>query len=176
MDWINTEFFLAILGWLALGVTIIAAMLLNLLGLFGNWLLLGAFGITWLATGGVHLGLWSLGFMVAFAALGEVLETALAGYGARRFGGSKGSMVAALIGCIGGAIFLSFIPIPVISTLIGACLGAFGAAALYDYIQHGKTPGEAVRVGWGATLGKLGGMFAKFVCGIVILALAVWAW
>ncbi len=177
MDWLNVEFFLSVVGWLALGLTIAAAMLLNVLGLFGNWLLLGAFAVVWVATGWVHVGWLGIALMLIFAVLGEILETALAGYGARRFGGSKGSMVAALVGCIGGAIFLTaLIPIPLIGTIIGACIGAFGAAAIYDYIQHERTPAEAVRIGWGATLGKLGGMFAKFICGVVILAVAWWTW
>lgn len=160
-----------IAGWSLFLLAIVVGLALDLVGLFGNWIILGAVAIAWVATGFEHFGIFGLTFMVGFAILGEILETALAGYGARRFGGSKGSMVAALVGCIGGAIGGSFV-LMIVGTLIGACLGAFVGAALYEYIQMQKTHQEAMWTGLGAALGKVGGLFAKMFCGIAMLIIA----
>ena len=167
------EIALAVLVWSIVGLVVAVSLVLNLLGLFGNWLILGAMAGVWLFYGMVPFGLWGLGGMLAFAVLGEVLETALAGYGASRFGGSKGSMVAALVGCILGAI--AGTPLfPVVGTLVGACAGAFGGAALYEFLQHDAGMNRSIWVGTGAAIGKMGGILAKFTCGLVMLAIA-WA-
>ena len=158
-------------GWGLFGLAIVVGLGLDLVGLFGNWIILAAVALAWVATGFDHFGIVGLGFMAGFAVLGEVLETALAGYGARKFGGSKGSMVAALVGCLVGAVVGSPI-LFIIGTLIGACLGAFVGAALYEYIKLEKKPGEAMWTGLGAALGKVGGVFAKLFCGMAMLLIA----
>lgn len=163
---------LAVLGWSAFGLAIAAGLLLDLIGLFGNWVILLALGALWCATQFTHFGLFGVVLMLCLALVGEALEFVLAGYGARKFGGSKGSMVAALVGCLIGAV-VGTPWFPIVGTLIGACLGAFGGAALYEYIQQEKSVGDAMRTGFGAALGKLGGLFAKFLCGIGILLVAV---
>ncbi len=158
-------------GWSLFGLAIIAGLGLDLVGLFGNWIILGAVALAWVATGFEHFGIVGLGCMAGFAVLGEVLETALAGYGARKFGGSKGSMVAALVGCLLGTIPGTAV-LPIIGTLIGACLGAFLGAALYEYIKLEKKAGEAMWTGLGAAIGKVGGVFAKLFCGMAMLIIA----
>lgn len=158
-------------GWALFALAIVVGLGLDLVGLFGNWIILGAVAVAWVATGFDHFGLFGLVFMTGFAVLGEVLETLLAGYGAKKFGGSKGSMVAALAGCIAGAILGSGV-LFIVGTLIGACAGAFGGAALYEFIQMEKTHKEALWTGVGAALGKVGGLFAKMFCGIAMLVIA----
>jgi uncharacterized protein YqgC (DUF456 family) len=158
-------------GWSTFALAILVGLCLDLVGLFGNWIILGAVAIAWVATGFDHFGIFGLIFMVGFAILGEVLETALAGYGAKKFGGSKGSMIAALVGCIAGAI-LGTPVFFIVGTLLGACLGAFAGAALYEYIQMQKTHQEALWTGVGAAVGKVGGLFAKLFCGIAMLLIA----
>jgi uncharacterized protein YqgC (DUF456 family) len=163
---------LVVLGWIALGLTIIVGLVLDLLGLFGNWLIFAAFTIFWVVSGFTHFGWVGIGIMLALAVLGEILETAASGYGASKFGGSRGSIVAALVGCLSGAVLGTPI-FPIIGTLIGACLGAFAAAALYDYIKHERQVHEAAWVGVGAALGKVGGLFAKTFVGFTMLLTAV---
>lgn len=160
-----------ILGWSFFALAIMIGLALDMVGLFGNWIILGAVALAWMLTGFEHFGWMGLLFMTGFAVLGEILETALSGYGARRFGGSKGSIFAALVGCIAGAILGSGVLL-IVGTLIGACLGAFVAAALYEYIQMERTHQEAAWTGLGAAIGKVGGVFAKLFCGIAMLAIA----
>jgi uncharacterized protein YqgC (DUF456 family) len=160
-----------ILAWVLFSLCIVAGLLLDLVGLFGNWvILLGAVAF-WGMTGLEHFGFWGLGGMLLFAVIGEVLETALAGYGAKKFGGSKGSIVAALVGCLVGSVVGTPL-FPIIGTLIGAVLGAFAFAAGYEYIQFRQGVGMAAKVGVGAALGKIGGLIAKFACGVAMLGAA----
>lgn len=183
------DIFLAVLGWTGFAVAVILGLGLNLLGLFGNWLILLAILAAWLLTGLSHFGIWSLGLMFLMAVAGEVLEFAMAGYGARRFGGHKGAMAAALAGAIVGSI--AGTPLfPVFGTVLGACAGAFVFAAVYQYIANQRPANETVpgwRARWeearsamwtgtGAAAGKIGGMLAKFLCGLVILGIAVLTW
>jgi hypothetical protein len=166
---------LEILGWSAFGLAIFIALLLDLVGLFGNWIILAAMAAVWFFKGFVPFGLWGLGGMLALAVLGEILETWFAGYGAKRFGGSKGSMVAALVGCIGGAILGSPL-FPILGTLLGAIAGAFVAAALYEIIQHERDVKQAAWTGIGAAVGKVGGLFAKLFCGLGMLLIGFLTW
>ncbi len=165
---------LAVLGWSALIIAVLIGIALDLVGLFGNWIIFAAMVIAWIVMGFVPFGWLGIGLMLGFAVLGEVLETLAAGFGAKKFGGSKGSMLAALVGCLGGAImFTPLIPIPLVGTLIGACIGAFMGAALWEYIKHEKRPNEALWTGLGAALGKVAGLFVKTAAGFAMLIVAV---
>lgn len=164
---------LAIGGWSVFGLAILAGIGLNLVGLFGNWIILGAVAIAWAASGLEHFGPWCLGILLVLAILGEVVENIAASFGAVKFGGGKGAAIAAMVGCILGAILGSAV-FPVIGTLVGACFGAFAAAALYEYIAVEKKAHEAAWTGFGAALGKVAGMFAKAGVGFVMLGVAAY--
>jgi len=162
---------LAILGWTIAVLVILVGLALDLVGLFGNWLILAALAGIWIATGFEHFGAIGIGAFIGFATLGEILEAVLAGYGAKRFGGSPGSMVAALVGTLVGAVVGS--PwLPIIGTLVGACLGAFAAATLWEYLRYERTVYDSMWTGLGAAVGKIGGLVAKFVCGLSMLLAA----
>ena len=161
----------AFLGWSMFALTIAAGLLLDLVGLFGNWLILAAVGVLWGVGGWEHFGMWSMAGMFTLALLGEGLEMVMAGLGAKKFGGSKGSVVAALVGTIVGAILGTGLFL-IIGTVIGACLGAFLFAAGYEHLKHDKNLDEALWTGTGAALGKLGGLLAKLFCGLAMLCIA----
>src|SRR5690554_1151616 len=152
-------------------VAILLGLALNVLGLFGNWVILLAIMTAWLLTDFIHFGPWALLIMFLLCVMGEVLETALAGYGARRFGGSKGAMVMALVGCIVGAILGSPV-FPIVGTIAGGAAGAFAGASIYEFLRHKKAFKEALWTGFGAGMGKMGGIAAKFGCGTLILLIA----
>ncbi len=162
---------LATLGWLSFGIAIILGLLLDIVGLFGNWIILGAVTLAWILSGWQHFGWGSILIMAILAGLGELLEFVLAGYGAKHFGGSKGGMTSAVVGCILGAMAGTPL-LPFIGSLLGACLGAFVGAALYEYLQQERSPGQAIWTGVGASLGKIGGLLAKLLCGLLMLLVA----
>jgi uncharacterized protein YqgC (DUF456 family) len=159
---------LAVIGWTFFALGITAGLILDLVGLFGNWVILGTAAAAWLFTGFDHFGVWTLVSMTALAALGEVLEMIAAGYGAAKFGGGKGAMVASLVGCIAGAI-VGTPWFPVVGTLIGAVAGAFGGAALYELLIVKKTAGASIQTGVGAALGRIAGVAVKLGLGLAML-------
>jgi len=159
---------LSIAGWSAFSLTIAVAVFLNLLGLFGSWLIVGAVIIAYVVTGFSYFSIVGIVLLLGLAILGEIGETAAAGYGASRFGGSRGSIVAAIVGCIAGAILGTPI-FPLIGTVIGACAGAFVGALLYEYIVMEQKFQGAARTGVGAALGKVGGILAKFGVALVMV-------
>lgn len=165
------ELVLAIAGWTVFGLAILVGLALNLLGLFGCWVILAAVGVAWLVTGFERFSLVSVLILAGLALLGEVLEAVAAGMGAARFGGGKGAMVAAVVGCILGGVLGSPV-FPVLGTVLGACVGSFVGAALYEYIQMERRAHEAAWTGFGAALGKVAGMLAKFMMGLLQLFVA----
>lgn len=162
---------LAVAGWTAFGLAIAVGLALDMVGLFGNWIILAAVAIAWLATGFEHFGPWALVIMAALAGLGELIEFAAAGYGAARFGASKGGIWTTLAGCIVGGI-LGTPLFPVVGTVIGACVGAFVGAAAYEMLVAERGTSEAMWTGVGAALGKVGGLFGKLLAGFVMLVVA----
>lgn len=166
---------LSILGWVLFGLAVTAGLALNLVGLFGNWIILGTLAVTWAATGFEHFGAWILALLLMLAVLGEVIEMLAAGYGASKFGGGRGAALSSLVGCIAGAILGS--PwFPLIGTLAGAILGAFAGAVLFELLVEKKMASDAVRTGVGAALGRTGAVLAKVVIGLVMLAIALWTY
>lgn len=162
---------LTVLGWSIFILAVLAGLALNLLGLFGNWLILAATLLAWIATRFEHFSPMGLFIMFLLACAGEIIEAAAAAYGASRFGGSRGAAVAACVGGIAGAVLGTPIA-PVLGTLVGACAGAFVAAALYEYIQLEKTADHALSTGLGAALGRVAGLLGKFTVGIAMLIVA----
>ena len=163
--------FLAIVGWTFFVLAILVGLALDLVGLFGNWVILGALVALWVVTGSEHFGPWVLAILAGLALLGEVIEALAASYGAKKFGAQKGAMVAAVVGCLAGSIIGTPV-LPIIGTLAGACLGAFIGAAAYQYIIMEKQPNDALWTGVGAALGKVAGLFAKLLIGLAMLLIA----
>jgi len=159
---------LSVIGWFLFGLAIAGGLVLNFVGLFGNWVIFGAMASAWVFTGFRHFGLWAIAGLLVLALLGEGLEMAAASYGAGRFGGSRGAMTAAFVGCLIGAV-VGTPWFPLVGTLAGACLGAFAAAAAYEYFIERRQPDAAIRVGTGAAIGKVAGIVAKSLVGIAML-------
>jgi uncharacterized protein len=162
---------LAIFGWTLYGLAVCAGLVLDSVGLFGNWVILGATVLAWLFTGFGHFSLWGLLLMLALAVLGEVAEALASAFGAKRFGGGKGTGIAAVVGCLLGAVAGTGV-FPVFGTMAGACLGSFTGAALYEHLHHDKEYGHAAWTGMGAAIGQLSGLVAKLLFGIAMLGVA----
>jgi len=162
---------LAILGWFLFGVVIAVGLALDLVGLFGNWVILGAIAGAWAITGFTHFGGWTMAVLAGLAVLGEVIEAIAAALGAKRFGGDRGAALSALAGGIAGAVLATPV-LPVVGTVAGACAGAFLAAAGHELLLMRRAAPDAVWTGLGAALGRIAGLFAKLAIGIAMLILA----
>ncbi|PQO36174.1 DUF456 domain-containing protein [Bremerella cremea] len=155
----------------------LAAWVSTLFTLPGNWILL-AFTILYayfLPADYFPRISWTVVIFVAVIALiGELIEFLAGAAGAAKQGGSKLgiflSLVGAFIGSLGGAIFLSFIPL--IGTMVGALLGgAFGAFAGAWLGEHNtqKTSEERFNIGKGAFIGRILGTVGKLSMGVIML-------
>jgi uncharacterized protein YqgC (DUF456 family) len=157
------------MAYALLALAQLAGLLMVPLGLPGTWLqviALGAYAYAmhWRA------GWWIFAIALALAATAEVVEFVMGGRFARKYGGSRRAAWGAILGGLVGA-FLG-VPIPVIGSVIGAFVGAFvGAAALE--LTAGAEARNALRVGWGAFLGRLAAAAMKSAVGVLIAALAL---
>lgn len=149
-----------------LHVLVLAGLFAIVLGLGGNFILLGlALAVAWIG-GFSHLALWLWLVLLGLAILGEVVESVLGVATARGFGASRygmlGTFVGGILGAIAGTAWL-----PVIGSLIGAFVGAF-AGAFAGELLAGRPTGESARAGWGAFLGRVGATVFKIAVGGVI--------
>ncbi len=147
-------FLLALLGCLALHV----------LGLPGNWLLLGLVILWDLAHPELAPGFGFYAVIGGAALAGEAAELAVQLFGARRYGatgrGNLGGVVGAFAGAICGAPFFFGL-----GALAGAVVGAFAGCYVFERL-HGRGDAEARRAAKGAMYGKVLGLAAKVACGV----------
>src|SRR3989454_4646346 len=157
---------------LLLGVCTILGLGLVPLGLPGLWVMVaGIVGYGWL-TDFRSVGVATIAIVLGLAFLGEIIEAWLGFRFARTFGGSRRSAWGALVGGVGGAVL--GVPVPILRSVLGAFLGSFAGAALLEYALS-RTPGTAVRAGWGAVVGRAAAAAAKIALGIVIAVFGVFA-
>ena len=155
----------------------LAAWMLNLVSLPGNWLVL-LFAVVYFVLlrdvpTGPHLSWWGIGLAAAFAVLGELWEFFASAAGATKKGGSRRGAVLAIAGSIGGSLVGAFVgvPIPVIGPLIGAVGGGALGAFLGAYAGEGhRTSAERIEISRGAFFGKLWGVMGKLVLGFAMVA------
>ena len=154
---------LHIIVWGALLVTV----LLIPLGIPGTFMIAAAVLIEALITDfsylSVNLILWLFALSVAL----EGLEYLITGVSAKRFGASNAGVWGAVVGGILGAIFGSAI-LPIIGTLFGALAGAYLGAVATELLR-GKETDQALRAGFGAFVGNLGGKLVKVLGGSIML-------
>ena len=160
------------LAVLLLALCCIAGLMLVPLGLPGLWVMVGGVLGYGALTGFRTIGIATLAIVLGLALLGELVEWWV-GFGmTERYGGSRRSGWGALVGGIAGAMV--GVPVPIVGSVIGAFLGAFAGAALFEY-SWSRTPGVAVRAGWGAVLGRAAGAAAKIALGVVIAVIGGFA-
>jgi hypothetical protein len=162
--------------WATLLVLLNAGWLVTvLLGLPGTWLMVASTAaLAWWQWGDPDTGagrMFSVTTLVAIAmlaALAEAAELLTGVLGATRAGGSRWGAGGALLGGFVGAIVATpLIPVPVVGTLIGACVGAAAGAWLLE-LWSGRTLAVSVKSGVGAGVGTLAGRMIKLAVGTVI--------
>ncbi|CAN5617663.1 hypothetical protein BH10PLA1_BH10PLA1_17640 [soil metagenome] len=152
----------------------IAGLVVALFQLPGLWLMLAGVGIyAWVTAAHGYVSVSSLIVLFMLTLLAEVVEFVAGGAGAKKAGASKLGMVAAMVGDIVGAIAgTPLIPIPVIGTIVGACVGSFIGAMAIEWIKE-RDVSHSVRVGYGAAKGRFLGMAGKLTIGVVILVVTI---
>jgi hypothetical protein len=157
---------------------------LTLFNLPGNWVMVGLAALyAWLgpAPDEQRAGLgWEVVIaLIVLALLGELIELAAGGLGAKRSGGSKRAAVLSVVGSFAGSIVGGIVGLPFLGTVVGtilgvivfAALGALGGAMLGE-AWKGRTLGESWKVGEAAFWGRVLGTLAKVIIAGVMVATA----
>ena len=151
-------------------LALVAGLLMLPFGLPGLWVMGGAALIDATVVPSHVVSLTVAIWIVVIAGLGEVIELALAGRFARRYGGSKRAGWGAMIGSLVGA-FVG-VPVPLIGSMIGAFVGAFAGAFVAEVSQRTQLA-PAARVATGALLGRIAATAMKIGLGCAVLAWVV---
>lgn len=167
--------------WVFLFVLSMAiAWLTTLFALPGNWIIVAVAALfAYLFPGDEGRGVaWIVvGVLFGLAVFGEVVEFAAGAAGAKKVGGSRRSVLMAIVGTMIGSIVGAMIgvPIPIFGPIIGAlgggAAGAFAGAFLGEQWIGSDVP-RSVSVGKGAFVGRLWGTAGKLAVGIVMIVIA----
>jgi uncharacterized protein YqgC (DUF456 family) len=163
---------MAWLYYLILFVFLLAGLALTVMTLPGLWLMLAATAIYAWVTHGDYIGWWTLLLLLLLATVAEIIEFVSSGAGAKRAGGGRAGLWGAIIGGILGGIFLSFVPIPILSTLVGVCLGTFLGAMIGEFAA-GREIAHSAMIGVGAAKGRLFGTVIKMGFGCIMLVITM---
>ena len=158
--------FFTALFLLALGICV----LLNLVTLPGNWAMVALVAAWALLVPGNGLGVLFFVMFIGLAVIGEVVEFGAQIWGAKKYGSSRVSTWAGVIGAIFGAIFGAPFMFGV-GAVFGALFGAWAGCFLAERLIRRQPPAEAFRAAQGAFVGKFLGMVIKFGLGMAMLAL-----
>ena len=161
----------------------LAAWLLNLITLPGNWLavlLMG--GYAWIGpdVGRIAMGVIPVLIAFGFAIAGEVFEFAAGAVGASKAGASRRATLYAIGGSMAGAVIGGIVglPIPVLGPVLAALLfgglGATAGAMLAEW-NDGKAWRENWRIGKAAFWGRTTGTVGKMIAGVAIVLVCLFA-
>lgn len=148
----------------------VVGLLLIPLGLPGIWVqvvALAAFG-WW--TDFATVSWWPILIVAVLAVVAEGLEFVMGGRYAERYGGSRRAAWGAILGGLVGAVV--GVPIFLVGSVIGAFAGAFVGAVLME-LTVSRELRPAMRVGWGAFLGRIVATVLKCGMGVAIAAIAL---
>ena len=159
--------------YLCLLALLLVGWFLNLLGLPGLWVMVAAaVGYAW-ATDWLLMSWPGLVALLVLALLAELVEFLAGAAGAKSAGGTKRGMAGAIIGgLIGGVIGTGLIPIPIVGTVAGLCLGSFAGAAGVEMMIH-RDREKSIAVGIGAAKGRFWGTVWKSAIGVVMIVVAL---
>lgn len=160
------NFFFAILLLLALGVCV----LLNLITLPGNWIMVAIVTGCALLVPNNNMGAAFFIPFIGLAAAGEAVEFGAQIFWAKKYGSSKVSTIAGMLGTIAGAM-LGAPFLFGLGAVFGALFGAWGGCLLAEIFLRRQPYPLALRAAKGALVGRFLGMVIKFGMGMAMLAL-----
>lgn len=155
-------------------VVMTGGLLVIPLGVPGLWVMVAALVAAVLL--GAPVGWGTVLALAVVAAVAELAEFVAVKVASDRYGGSNRAFWGAIAGGIVGVLVGT--PVPVVGSLVGLLVGTFGGAVAVACLDS-RDAGDAVRVGWGAVLGRAAAAAAKTAAGLAILAVSVgsfWLW
>lgn len=151
-------------------VALAVCVLLNLVTLPGNWAMV-ALVVAWaLLVPGNELNILFFIMFLGLAVAGEVVEFGAQIWGAKKYGSSRISTWAGIIGAVLGAVFGAPFMFGV-GAVFGALFGAWAGCFLAELLIRRQPSAVAFRAAQGAFVGRFLGMVVKFGLGMAMLAL-----
>jgi len=166
--------------WILFVLALAGGWWMNLLGLPGNWIIVGIAAATaWLAPEHFRLSMSPtiVYVLVGLALLGEGVEFLAGALGVKRAGGSRRGAIYSLGGGLAGGIVGMFVglPIPIIGSAIAAVLcaslGAMAGAVIGEN-SIGRETGHSLQIGKAAFWGRLFGTLGKTAVGAIMVVIA----
>lgn len=156
-------------------VYLFAALFLNIIGLPGNWVLVGTALILKLVPWFDEFT-WVWFFIVlGLAVVAEIIESFLGLVVVAKKGGSRWGVLGSFVGGITGVILGAGVIPPFGSVVLGLA-GAFAGAVLGEYVNEKKTE-DALRVGFWSFIGRSLAIMGKVAAGAgIVWILIVKTW
>lgn len=151
-------------------LSLLAGILVNFFGIPGNAVISINSIIYAIIDGFKEISLGFLVLIIAIALLIEFLEYLSIAFASYKFGASKKAVWGAILGGAAGALSGFFVT-PVVGSIVGSISGVFVGAVLIELYTQ-KNIFVALKAGFGAFIGKLGGLTIKTI-GSVVMATIV---
>lgn len=157
--------------WLLLGLWILALLatpLLTILGLSGNFVIVGLALLHALVTGFTPLTWPFLLLLLGLALLGEAVEAVVGTLYVARKGATRLGVLGAFAGGLAGAVAGGAV-VPVFGAVAGGFVGSFLGAVSGQYWRERRLE-PSLRIGWHAFAGKtLASLFKVVVSAVMIV-------
>jgi hypothetical protein len=158
---------LLVLLYTGLGLSLLS----TIVGVPGNWILVGAALVVGLVTGFAKMSVATFLLCAGLAVLGELIESLLGVVIVARKGGSKLGVLGSVAGGFAGVVLGAGLVPPLGSVLLGF-VGAF-LGAVFGEILRNPDMNIALRIGFWSFVGRMSAIAVKFSAGCVIFWLIV---
>ena len=150
----NIQLLAVVLSMVLVVLLCITGLVLSCFSISGTWLVVAGTIIAAMIRKGAFPGLWTLIIFIVLAALVEVVEAVAGVWGVKKRGGSPLAGVMAIVGGLIGLTIGTFIPVPVIGSLIGMFVCSFGLVFAVERYRL-KKAGAAVHIALGAVIARI---------------------
>ncbi len=154
-------------------VVLLFGLVSNFLSIPGNFVVVLDSFLYGLATNFEKFHLSFILTLLLIAALIEFVEYLVIALGARRYGASRGGVVAGIVGGLIGSISGAFFS-PVVGALVGGFSGVIIGTFLLELLIKHRPSREAFHVVLGALIGKVGGLTIKAVGTVTMVVLVAY--
>jgi hypothetical protein len=153
-------------GLVLLYIVLFATLTLTVLGLGGNWVLVGVALVVKLTGLGDLSWTW-FAVAVGIALVGEVVEAVLGLAVVAKKGGTRWGLIGMFVGGIAGAV-LGAPVVPPLGSVIFAFVGSFVGGGAGEYLRSRRAD-EALRVGFWSFVGRSVATMGKVAAGLGIV-------
>lgn len=162
---------LDIVGMIFFWLVLLAGIAVIPFGIAGTFIIVADALIFGLITHFQKISLGFVGILLLVAIAIELVEYVLAAVMTTRYGSSKWGVWGSIVGGFFGALWGTPV-LPPLGVLLGAFVGAFLGAYLFEYFRFQDFT-RALRAGWGAFVGTVGGKVLKIVAAIAMVVIIV---